>query len=225
MKLQLANRGVSWVRFRHLLTLSILLVGRTIAPGQGLNPSMSPKKVLEAYRQMDSEGQRLSKGGWYDAAKFFVHPDRPPDDMTLAVMEGERVDDASISGNRARVQVPCSAVGQIDSYGRFTSVVAPYLRDKSLAKQFTSPVVRGPAVFFRMYDLVLTDLHWEFGPGEKEIREVKGPPAWRIETFESEPWVTSEVAIRYLKKLRDESNSDTIKTNADKSIAILRHLP
>jgi hypothetical protein len=53
---------------------------------------------------------------------------------------------------------------------------------------------------------------------------MKGPPEWRIETFEFEPWVTIEVAIRYLTQLRDGSNGETITRNADKSITILRRL-
>jgi hypothetical protein len=54
---------------------------------------------------------------------------------------------------------------------------------------------------------------------------VKGPPEWRIETFEIEPWVTIEAAIRYLTRLRDESSSGITKRNADESIATFRRLP
>jgi hypothetical protein len=77
----------------------------------------------------------------------------------------------------------------------------------------------------RPYDLVLTATHWEFGPNLEGPREVKGPPEWRIETFEIEPWVTIEAAIRYLTRLRDESSSGITKRNADESIATFRRLP
>jgi hypothetical protein len=90
--------------------------------------------------------------------------------------------------------------------------------------QPAAPGISGPAPLGRPYDLVLTDTHWEFGPQGEGLREVKGSPEWRIETFEFEPWVTVEVAIRYLTRLRDESSSGMMKSNADKSIAILRRL-
>jgi hypothetical protein len=69
---------------------------------------------------------------------------------------------------------------------------------------------------------VLADTHWEFGPGRKELREIKGPPEWRLGHFEPEPWVTVDVAIRYLQKLKAETRSEAIKRNAERSIAILR---
>ena len=82
----------------------------------------------------------------------------------------------------------------------------------------------GPAPLLRLYDLVLTDTYWEFGPTRDGVHEVKGRPQWRIEAFEFEPWVTIQAAIRYLTQLRDESKSEAIKNNAEKSIAVLRRL-
>jgi hypothetical protein len=76
----------------------------------------------------------------------------------------------------------------------------------------------------RVYDLVLTDTHWELERPGESLKEMKGTPQWRIETFEIQPWVTIEAAIRYLTRLRDESSSPTIRRNAEKSIAALRGL-
>ena len=91
-------------------------------------------------------------------------------------------------------------------------------------KQPVTPQATGSVATERVYDLVLTDTHREFGPRGEGHREVKGLPEWRIETFEFQPWVTIKVAIRYLEQLRDESSSEIIKKNADKSIATLRRL-
>jgi len=186
----------------------------------------SPKEVLQAYRKMDAEGERLTPAGWYRASTYFVRPGRPPQQIVMEVTEGERLTDPDPwfkGGNdRVEISVVCSAVGQVDSSGRFTSVVAPRLTDPPRPGDMQ---MHGPAPLVRPYDLVLTDTHWEFGPEREGLREVKGPPEWRIEAFELEPWVTIETAIRYLTKLRDESSSDSIRSNAEKSIAILRRLP
>ena len=117
-------------------------------------------------------------------------------------------------------------IRQIDPSGRFTSMVAPSLLDPSghPVKKLEPPFGHGPAPVVKPYALVFTETHWEFGPKGEGLHEVKGPPEWRIETFEFEPWITIDVAIRYLTKLRDESKSAAIRANADKSIATLRRL-
>ena len=84
--------------------------------------------------------------------------------------------------------------------------------------------MRGPAPLARQYELVLTDTYWDLGPGPGAPSAVVGSPEWRIETFESEPWITIDTAIRYLTGLRAESKSETVKNNAERSIAALRRL-
>jgi len=196
------------------------------APAQNQATPRSPKEVLLAYRAMDAAGQRLTAGGWYRACRFFVKPSPPPRHYVMAVMDGEVFNDFRVNGDRADVSLRCSAVGQIDPSGRFTSLVAPSLMDSSghLVTQPKASPMHGPVPVMRSYGLVRTDTHWEFGPAREGPREVKGPPEWRLEYFEFEPWVTIEVAIRYLTGLRDESGSEVIKKNADKSIAALRGL-
>ena len=225
MKLQFGYGSVARAPMSGVLMLSLLSVSRIPVSAQGPAPR-SPREVLEAYRKTDAAGDRLTTGGWYRASKFFVKPGRPLRHAVVAVMEGEIFNDSRINGNRAEVSLRCSAVGQIDSSGRFTSVVSPDLVDPTgrPLRQPGTPQMHGPAPLLRVYDLVLTDTHWEFGPGRGGLREVKGPPEWRIETFEFEPWVTIDVAIRYLTQLHDESSSKVIKNNAEKSIAILRRL-
>jgi hypothetical protein len=172
---------------------------------------------------MDQNGERLTAAGWYRASRFFVRPERPPKQIVMHVTEGDRITGQVPlkGGNRTEVELICSAVGQIDSLGRFTSLVLPGLADPP--RPGNQPL-RGPVPLGRPYDLVLTDTHWEFGPKLEGPREVKGPPEWRIETFEIEPWVTVDAAIRYLTHLRNESSSETVRRNAEKSITALRHL-
>jgi len=170
----------------------------------------SPKEVLELYRKVDSAGGRLTPSGWREAADFFVRPSLPPQDMAMTVMTGERVTGVKVTDNRAELWILFSGEGRIDSRGRFTRTIAPGLN--------------GPAAIEQQYFLILTETHWELGASREAPRQVKGPLEWRIETFESEPRITVEAAIHYLRELRDSATDPQVKRNADHSIATLKHL-
>ena len=171
----------------------------------------SPREVLELYRKVDSRGGRLSPSGWREAAGFFVKPSLPPQDMVMTVMTGERVTGVKVMDNRAELWVLFSGEGRIDASGRFTRVITPGLN--------------GPAAVEQQYFLILTDTHWELGAAGEAPTQVKGPLEWRIETFESEPRITVEAAIHYLRELRDSTKDPKVRKNANHSIATLRRLP
>jgi hypothetical protein len=213
--------------FARLPVIALFMVGSIpLGAQQSANP-VSPQEVLKAYRSMDSEGKRLTDDGWYAGAKFFLKPARPPQKRVLAVMDGERVDTSAVpKAGAVEVQVLCSAVGQINPSGRLTFSMATLIDSSGhLIKDPGSDSLHGPsAALVRVYDLVLSDTHWTFGPKREGPIEVKGPAEWRIKTFEFEPWVTIETAIRYLTQLRASSTSEAVKQNADESILKLRHL-
>ncbi|MGO9010157.1 MAG: hypothetical protein ACLQPN_08640 [Bryobacteraceae bacterium] len=224
MRLPLGRESVGHTPTGVVLMLSLFFVGPTRIPAQGADYPKSPMDVLKAYRKMDSEGERLTPEGWYRASKFFIKPERPPQKIVMYVTDGERITGPNpwIEGDKkTEIELVCSAEGQIDSSGLFTSLLSPGLAYPPRPRGSQS---HGPAPTVRPYDLVLTDTHWEFGPNLEDPREVKGSLEWRIEAFEIEPWVTIETAIRYLTRLRDGSSSETIKKNADKSIATLRRV-
>ena len=225
MKLQLRSRTVSRARLIGILMIGILTLSLFISPASiSAQSAPSPNEVLQPFLKMDAKGERLTASGWSGAAKFFVKPARRPQHYVVGVMFGEEIYDTRIKGHKAEVSVRRSALGQLDSAGRFTSVIVPELVDPpgSPSRQPEVPQIRGGSGIDIIYLFILTDTHWEFDPRGKELREVKGPPEWRLEYFEFEPWVTKDVAIRYLTKLREESSSQVVKGNADKSLAILR---
>jgi hypothetical protein len=208
------------------VALSVFTGGTARTSAQTGAPS-SPMGVLQAYRKMDSEGERLTPAGWRRAAKYFFRPEPPPAHIVLHVTEGERVAELSPglmpkeSNRRALGEVMCSALGQIDSSGRFTSLVSPSgtaLPGQSGGKLY------GPVPLIRRYELILTETHWELGPNLEGPREVTGLREWRIETFEAEPWITAETAIRYLTGLRDGSGREVTRRDAERSIVALRRL-
>lgn len=208
---------------RPLLTFSVLCICPFLGQGQSQNVPKSPKEVLQAYRKMDGEGARLSDSGWYSASRFFIHPERPPQDRVIGVMTGGSVPDIPVTGHQVHAIVRCWALGQIDPSARFVAVIAPYLVDGSghLSK-LPADVAFGPDMLMMRYTLALTGTHWEFGAGRDGPHEVSGPPEWRIEDFELVPWVTVDVAIRHLTHIRESSRSPAVKANAEKSIAAIR---
>lgn len=162
----------------------------------------SPKQVVEAYRRMDANGERLTTAGWKKGNTFFLNPGPPSRDRGLGVMTGEVVGEAKVSGTRAEVWTDFDYLGKVCPTGRFS---------RSLGG---SPPVKGPIPSRRRYSLVLI--------GSQATAE--GSSEWRIEDFEPNSMVTMDVAIRYLQRLRHETRRDDIRKNAERSIAQLRAL-
>lgn len=205
----LVYQGLSDPMKKRLLTLGLLFVLAASVAAQS-SAEQSVKAVLQRYRKMDADGERLTPRGWYKASAFFIKPSPPPQHYVVTVMPGEIVGKPLVTGNRAEVWVEYYAEGRIDSSARFERTLAPTLK--------------GPIPSRQQYYLLLTDSHWEFGRNGEATKEVKGPPEWRIETFESEPRIMIETAIRYLTQLRNKSSDPVIRKNAARSIAALRRL-
>jgi hypothetical protein len=227
MRTQLEKIGRNGAWTLSGLVLSLFAVSLSLVRAQSPTPQKSPVQVLEEFCKLDWDGARLTESGWYAASRFFVKPGRPqpPQPYVLEIIANERVDNApnpwvKLGDKRVQVESYLDALGQIDSLGRFTSVI----QAKRLVPFGPSVAQRGPVQFEVSYRLVLTDTYWEFGPNREGPREVKGPLEWRIEGFRFEPNVTIDAAIRYLTKLRDESASAAVRANAEKSIADLGRL-
>ena len=230
MKLQLGREAIRGDVALLLLLLCGLGASSTRIMAQSQAPPKSPKDVLQAYRKLEAAGERTTANGWYRTSAFFVKPSPPPALKAIEVISEELVDDPDpwFKGGKNKVQIAviCTAFGQIDALGRFTFTVFPYLIDRS-GRPVKEPVrvpSDRPHLVNINYQLVLTDTHWEFGVRGEGLREIKGPPEWRIETFQFHQWITIDAAIRYLTTLRKESSSEVIRNNAEKSIATLRHL-
>ncbi len=150
------------------------LVRATIAPlllcislprvGQNRTMPRSAGDVVEAYRRMDANGERLTESGWFHASGFFVRPGLRPRHSVVGVMESESIEVRPVAtGNTVKVHVGRCAHAQIDASGRFTFRVLPYLLDPfgDLRKP-EQPQIHGPhAPLGMVYNLVLTDTHWE----------------------------------------------------------------
>lgn len=227
MKPKLERARVDSLQVAAALALCPSILGPAPVRAQSPLQQRSAKDVLETYRRFDAQGRRLTAKGWSSASAFFVGHGWPGWSGVMAVDSDERGDDPDpwFKGkNKTEISVICTEFGQVDSFGRFTSMTQPPLIDASgrVLRPVPTPLTNGPVPVNRVYTLVLADSHWEPHPPTEEPREAKGPPEWRIETFEFEPHVTIDAAIRYLTELRDTSNNQTIRRNASKSIAELQ---
>ena len=116
-----------------LLVVRVFSGGATRFLAQVSATPPSAKSLLEAYRKRDAEGERLTAKGWYAASGFFLKPLRRPENRVVGVMRRETVEDPDpwFKGgeNRLRITVERDELGQIDSLGRFTTVLDPLVSD------------------------------------------------------------------------------------------------
>lgn len=121
-------------------------------------------------------------------------------------MTGEIIGEATVKGDKAEVWTDFNFIGKIYPTGKFS---------RSLGG---SPPVKGPLSSTRKYTLTLTGQH--FGA---TAQQNKGPQ-WKIDEFEPNSMVTVDVAIHYLEQLRNKSNSQSFKKNAEQAIRELSAL-
>ena len=165
-----------------------------------------PEKVVEQLWSMATTGELLTPGGWKKASRFFAQPSPLPDHYTVHVFSNSYgVAPAHIEGSAAKLIVWCADVGKIDAELRFTP--AP------------------PATSYKSwcgYRLVLDSVASKNNAidGSSTTR-AKGPPEWKIDAPQGEPFTTVNTAIRYVLERRDYSTDSVIRKNADKTLTSL----
>jgi hypothetical protein len=176
-------------------------------------PKRFPKEVVEQFCKLDSAGKQLTSEGWPEVAGLFVRPTTPRRGKIIVVKDFV-VPEATVVGNRAELYVEYIYLGQLSSGARFSDLYFP---------PEPSPVT-GPVKVRVVYNLILTDRHWQAGAAGGPAREITGPTEWRIEGSPPEPHITVQTAIQYVMQLRDKAKGSVIRKNANKSIAALKRL-
>ena len=182
-------------------------------------PGNSAKEVVELFRKMDSQGERLTNKGWLKVAALFVRPEPPPREVSFTVVTNALVGQEVAAGNRAEVWTECTEWGTIDAVARFRARLSQDVSIGGSIKHVESSLtVRQP------YKVVFTDSYWELTREGGPPKEAKGPAVWRIETFEPTRHVAMDTAIQYLTALSGTSSDPVIRQNAGKSIAAIKRL-
>jgi len=188
----------------------VLALGATLVSAEAqapTSPPRSPKEAVEEYFQFEVNGGRLTTEGWHKAIKFFLRPDSPPKNRRIVVIDRDfSVWDRAIEVKGDTVRI---AVG-----------ILPMWRIDSALRLLPSGLTPKSGI---LYDLVLTDKHWELGSNGQET-EVSGRPEWRIKQEDPVIWITVDTALRYVAEMRDKTKDPVIKKNADATLAKLKAL-
>jgi hypothetical protein len=196
---------------RTLVTLRSLSAGAPV-PVQHAGPvQKSPTEVAQRFIELESG---LMPTQWSQLAKFFVETPKPRWNKAHIV----DVVDTSVGtgGDSIEVQVSTNSLGDLDSSLRLSnssSMRLPLVTPSSSA-------CYGDDRFG--FNLLLSYKHWEIAT-DGTAKELNGPLAWRIEDTSFEPLITLDTAIRYVRQVSDRTTDPAIKTNAVRTLSILKY--
>lgn len=168
------------------------------------------EKVVIRYEKLVASGAFLTPAGWKRAAKLYEQapPFSPRDEISL-MGTGGSVGEYWVRGDKAEVQTKWTDYfGTIDSALRYE----PLKTDTHLT------------MAFYVFHLLYTNKHRDLGPNGETIREVIGPTEWKIEEPLMARWTTIPQALEYVTRMRESTDDPLIRKNADRTIAILKHL-
>ncbi len=194
-------------------TSFVLMLLLTSAMAQGTPPSAneaeSPKQLVERYWKLETSGERLTTQGWNKLEAFRIHPSPPPQRKVIVVVSPEfSVWDPIVNGSRATVNVDLkSIIGEISPEMRFT-------------RHSTDAIKEGI-----LFKLEHTSKYWELSSDGKALREITGPPQWRIDEPSGKIWLNVDTAIHYVTEIRNKTNDPEIKRNAVQTITRLGAWP
>jgi hypothetical protein len=124
-----------------------------------------------------------------------------------------KIEESARTENWAEVSLSPVFLGNIDSDLRF----------KPTPKHGPNGVVilRWTTVTFA---LVLANRQWKLNSDGGRENEATGPLQWLIDCDQRDVWISKEVAIRYVKEMRDQAIDSAIKKNAGETIAALEKI-
>jgi len=97
---------------KRFLIITIILNLLTLL-GIAWANAMSPEEVVQKFCHLDAEGKRLSGDTWIEIAKFTTLVEDSGEMMVI--IEGFKVDNATISDNTATVSVDYQLIGSTDT--------------------------------------------------------------------------------------------------------------
>jgi hypothetical protein len=173
----------------------------SIATIEGRPRQESAQTTIEAFCQLDREGQQLTPDGWQRIASLFVEPGRR-NVVEIRVVDEVSVSPSSTTGEgRAAVKVVYTLVGFLDvKSARLTSGSAAGLQG------------------YEEFSLVQS-------ASSSRVEELGGRPnraQWRIEGRVPQPHVSIDAAMRYVTALREGTGDPTTRANADQTLKTLQ---
>jgi hypothetical protein len=157
--------------------------------------------VIEPYEKYATDGSLLSLDGWARASKLFEQSNTyPADGVILLISAPAIIGETERNGDRAKVETKWGDYfGEIDSH-----------------LQYKPSPVRG-AILLGADSFSLVFVHRRTGA-------VEDSGDWLIEGPLRTRSADIPHALRYVERMRDQSNDPTIRRNADKTITALKRL-
>ena len=185
-----------------------MLLGAVTLDAQAPRPQLKPtEQVVKQYLKLVGDGALLTPEGWQKAQKLFTESDQYPNKGPVFLLTLGNFGEMWVEGNKALVETKWTDyMGKVDSALRYYPPEGPHV---------TMTGFRFPLLF--------TNEHREVGANGMTTREVTGAWEWKIEG-PHQKWATVEKTIIWLNEKSDQTSDLVIKKNAEKTIAILKHL-
>jgi hypothetical protein len=202
------------IRYNASRTLTILasIAAGTLPPTPvARSATESSQSVVKRFVDLESGGMGLTLGGWSQLAGFFAETPKPQLDI-IDVADIVGVGSTDITKDKADAGISTNPLGHFDSSLRLTDY--PEMR-----------LVRGGASacygdYVFGFSLQVIDKHWNIAP-DGTVKAAPGPPTWRIRESSQKPLITLATAIRYVTTMRSKTTDPVIRSNADRTLAIL----
>jgi len=202
------------IKYNAEKTLAMLksLSGGGPVPAQPASVAKeSPSDIARRFVTLESG---LLPDQWNELTNFFVETPKPQwNKVHIVDVVYTGVD---TNGNSTLVGISTDALGVLDSSVRLSNY-PPWrlpLGDSGASACF------GDDRF--AFSLLLSDKHWQIA-ADGTVKELDGPPAWRIEDTSFQPLITLDTAIRYARQVRDKTTDAIVKMNAARTLSILKY--
>lgn len=179
-------------------TISILVVAICAAVARAQSGSAAPTQVVEAFLKFETQGGRLTPGGWQKGNSFFSRPVESPKKMSVVLAsKNYSVDEISVTGIKAEVNTGYDELGRIDPELRFTPPDPRYMK----------------------HGVLLHLVRNEVPPESHADAKSSG---WKIDDPPGFLFLFPDAAVRYVDHVRTDTKDPQIRKNAEKTIAILK---
>lgn len=179
-------------------------------PSQSVGTAQEPASEV-ARRFFDLES-KATPDQWSELVRFFVETPKPQwNKVSIVDVAGIGSD---TNGDSTEVEVSTNSLGELDASLRLSNY--PSMRMPLGGANACS----GDDRF--AFSLLLSDKQWEIGT-DGTVKELAGPLAWRIQDTSFEPLITLDTAIRYARQVRDKTANRVVKTNAARTLTILKY--
>lgn len=182
---------------RTVLALMILTAVATLAQSRD-SRGYTPESVVERFCRLDQEGALLDPQG-IDRVRASLLWVPTTKWLNLYVVRNFRVIDSKIIGSHdAEVTVEWDRIGRIKN-GKFEA-------DRAVRRS--------------IYQLQLSEQEWQQENGEPVLKETE--PRWRLRR-QTQPHLSPEVAIEYLKRLQTETEDEAERAEFQQQIVALQN--